>query len=389
MSAQTVVHGMDGSLEASDWPGLTLEELEPVLASYPAAGRPRRILTVSPRPFSAASIVETSLRQVFVKRHHGALRTLDGLREEHRFLAHLRAHGASVPRVYATASEDSAVALDGWTYEVHSVPAGVDLYREAISWTPFYTARHAHAAGRMLAQLHLAAEGFEAPARAVQPLVSSLTIFTDADPEAALQHYLNERAPLREHARLCERAQHALAMLAPFHAELQPWLAHLKPLWTHNDLHPSNLLWSDASADAHAVTALDFGLADRTFAVWDLAQAIERSLIDWLAIVAPDAPLSAASVQWDQLAALLAGYESVRPLSHAEAHALAPSVALCHYEFALTEADYFLGVVGSEAKAVYAYDSYLVGHARWFCQAGAPLLQALRARTIGNRSAPR
>ena len=71
-------------------------------------------------------------------------------------------------------------------------------------------------------------------------------------------------------------------------------------------------------------------------------------------------------VHLDHLHALLDGYESVRPLSAEEAAALAPMTALCHAEFALSEADYFLGVLHSEEKARMAYDGWLVGHARWF-----------------------
>ena len=44
--------------------------------------------------------------------------------------------------------------------------------------------------------------------------------------------------------------------------------------------------------------------------------------------------------------------------------------ALCHAEFALTEADYFLGVLCSEDKAQIAAIDYLAGHARWFRGAG-------------------
>jgi hypothetical protein len=55
--------------------------------------------------------------------------------------------------------------------------------------------------------------------------------------------------------------------------------------------------------------------------------------------------------------------------------------ALCHAEFALSEADYFLGALHSEEKAVMAYDGWLVGHARWFhSAAGQKLLDALRRR---------
>jgi len=53
--------------------------------------------------------------------------------------------------------------------------------------------------------------------------------------------------------------------------------------------------------------------------------------------------------------------------------------ALCHAEFALSEADYFLGVLHSPTKAAMAHDGWLVGHARWFrSTAGARLLDFLR-----------
>jgi Ser/Thr protein kinase RdoA (MazF antagonist) len=79
------------------------------------------------------------------------------------------------------------------------------------------------------------------------------------------------------------------------------------------------------------------------------------------------------------LRALLDGYESVRRLSDEEAAALAPMTALCHAEFALSEADYFLGVLHSQQKARMAHDGWLVGHARWFrSSGGAKLLGALR-----------
>ena len=53
--------------------------------------------------------------------------------------------------------------------------------------------------------------------------------------------------------------------------------------------------------------------------------------------------------------------------------------ALCHAEFALSEADYFLGVLHSEPRALIALNDYLVRHARWFhSEAGSALLAAIR-----------
>jgi hypothetical protein len=68
-------------------------------------------------------------------------------------------------------------------------------------------------------------------------------------------------------------------------------------------------------------------------------------------------------------------------------------LAVCHAEFALSETDYFLNVLRSEAKAWYACEGYLVLHARWFRGAGGRLLEALRTwaatrhRTMQRREA--
>jgi Ser/Thr protein kinase RdoA (MazF antagonist) len=372
---------MDGSLVAPDWPPLTLDELRPLFAQFPALGEPVRILTVSPRPFSAAGVVETSAGRVFVKRQSLEVRDREGLCEEHRFMTYLREHGAPVPRVMVSEAGESAIERGAWIYEIHETPAGVDLYEEAISWTPFQSAAHAYSAGRLLAQLHLAAQGFAAPLRKPQPLVASFTIFAAVDPAAELASYLAVRPALANHQAVRDCAARALEILAPFHAWLLPLLPTLAPLWTHNDLHASNLFWSDAGSEARATTAIDFGLADRTNAVHDIAHAIERNIVEWLVLVNDPAHPDDVPVHLDHLEALLDGYESLRPLSAEEAEALLPMAALCHVEFALTEADYFLGALHSEEKAKLAYDDYLVGHALWqHSVAGRGLLAALSRR---------
>ena len=391
METTTVkAHGLDGSLTEPDWPPLTLAELRTLFLRFSQLGEPVEIAFVSPRPLSAAGMVRTRQGMVFVKRHARSVRDAAGLREEHRFMAHLRAKGAQVPRVLADGAGETAVELCDWTYEVHEPAAGVDLYRDAISWTPFFCAAHARQAGETLANLHRAAEGFAAPRREVQPLVASFTIFAVQNPGAQLEKYLQARPLLAEHASVRKCAVEALDLLEPFHAELRPLLADLPALWTHNDLHPSNLLWSGPGEDARAAAAIDFGLADRTNAVHDLASAIERSMVGWLELVAhPDRPEDLA-VHLDHMAALLDGYTSVRRLSEAEAAALAPMTALCHAEFALSEADYFLGALHAEERARMAYDGWLVGHARWFHgAAGTRLLDAIRQweRSRAHRSA--
>jgi Ser/Thr protein kinase RdoA (MazF antagonist) len=123
---------------------------------------------------------------------------------------------------------------------------------------------------------------------------------------------------------------------------------------------------------------IDFGLADRTNAVHDLAHAIERNIVEWLELRAGFEDAEDVPVHIEALHALLDGYESVRPLVAQEAAALAPVTALCHAEFALTEADYYLGVLRSEKNARACVEDYLVGHARWFRSAGGIMLDAIR-----------
>ena len=386
MTGMPKTHGMDGTLVAPDWPALTLTEVRRLIERFPGLDGPVEILTESPRPFSAAGLVKTAAGPVFVKRHARAVRDCDGLAEEHRFMAYLRQHGAAVPRVFADAGGATAIEEGDWTYEAHAAAPGVDLYGDALSWTPFRSTRHACAAGEALARMHIASEGFNAPRRKTQPLVASFTIFAAVDPSAAMDEYLGERPSLAGHAKVRACADEALELLAPFHARLAPLLPALTPLWTHNDLHASNLLWCDAGLlrsnagsqsdfDARATAIIDFGLADRTNAVHDLAHAIERNIVEWLVLAAsPDEP-DAVPVHRDHLEALLAGYESARPLTAAERAALVPMTALCHAEFALSEADYFAGILKSEEKAAMAYEGWLVGHARWFhSRAGQRLL---------------
>jgi Ser/Thr protein kinase RdoA (MazF antagonist) len=379
MSMTAKAHGLDGTLVEPDWPPLTLDEVRTLLAEFPGCNEPMRILSVSPRPLSAASVVESANRRVFIKRQHRAVRDREGLLEEHRFMRHLWAHGAPAPRVLENSSGETAIESAPWIYEVHEVPEGVDLYEDALSWTPFFSAGHARSAGEMLARLHLASRGFGAPRRKVQPLVASFTIFAAEDAGAAMKHYLAARPALATDAATREGCREALKLLAPFHEELRPLMPALEPLWTHNDLHGSNLLWSDASDEARAVAVIDFGLADRTNAVHDLAQAIERSIVEWLALHEGQEDTDDVPVHIDHLEALLDGYESVRPLSGEEAAALTPMTALCHAEFALTEADYFLGALHSKENARVCSEGYLVGHARWFRGAGGrKLLDAIR-----------
>ena len=353
-----LAHGLGTDPVEPDWPPLTDTEVTDIVG-------PARVVWRSPRPLSAAAVVERSNRRLFVKRHHVSVRTAEGLAEEHAFLRHLRLHGAPVVEVLDAATRGE------WTYEVHSAGVGTDLYRDALSWSPFRSPAHARAAGEALARLHLAAEGFDSPRRQVQPLVASFTVFASADPQAELERYVEERPQLAKGLADFPWREDTRRALLPLHEELAPHLRNLTPLWTHNDWHASNLLWKE---DGSVATALDFGMSDRTTAVHDLATAIERNTVQWLQ---PGFPVREA----DALA-LLDGYQSVRPLSLAESKALPALLPLVHAEFALSELGYFHGVTRSTENTRLAYE-YYVGHAEWFAgESGRRLLDLLQRRVV-------
>jgi len=369
-----LAHGLAGDHTPPDWPPLAIGEVATLLHGYPALGAPIRIDWHSPRPLSAACLVETEYATVFVKRHHRSVRSAATLADEHRFIAHLRDRGMPIPAVLRNAREQTAVAIGDWVYEVHERAAGIDLYREAISWEPLPNLEHARTAGRMLAALHDAAADYRAPQRDTHILVARSELIAVPDPVAALRAQLPQRAGLADYLRERDWPHDFAELLAPWHAAAQPRLAQQTRLWTHGDWHVSNLCWSDGGNDARISAVLDFGLAAANFALFDLATAIERNAIAWLAL---DTSLDAAHP--DIARALIEGYRRQRPLDAADLHLLADLLPLVHVDFALSEVEYYHAITHSRANADVAYDTFLRGHAAWFhTPAGQAMLQAIR-----------
>lgn len=365
------MHGMGTALEAPTWPAITPKEADAILRRYPEAGRLAALRWHSPRPFSAAAILVADGGELLLKRHHRRLRTPEALAEEHAFMAHLQAAGLPVPEVLAAKDGTRTVADGEWTYEVHRCSPGEDLYRERQSWTPFLTDDHAYEAGAALARLHRAAAGFDAPARGAHPLVGSFTILPARDPLVAADAYVAQRPGLAGFLSGKAWREELGRLFVEQAAGLAERLAECPALWTHNDWHPSNLLWT---AQGRVSTIFDFGLATRTCALHDIATAIERSAIPWLDLAQDGGMHGNATAAL----AILSGYRSVLPLSGAEIATIVRLLPLVHVEFALSEIDYFAGVLSDHEQAQMAWQGYLIDHARWFLTApGQAFLQQL------------
>jgi Ser/Thr protein kinase RdoA (MazF antagonist) len=368
------VHGLAADDVHPDWPPLTDAELAALLRRYPALSAPDHVSWHSPRPLSAAAVVRTADATVFVKRHHQTVRSPATLAEEHAYVAWLRASGIPVPALFTDIDGHTAVGMGEWTYEVHAAADGIDLYRDTPSWTPLADPAHAHTAGAMLARLHRASDIYAADQRSTHLLVARSELIEAADPLEALAAQLPERPALAAYLARRDWRDEIGATLAPFHADLHARLATQPHRWTHGDWHVSNLCWSGAGPHASITAVLDFGLAARTFPLFDLATAIERNAIAWLTLDLPDA------AHPETARALIAGYRSQRPLDAADLHLLADLLPLVHVDFALSEVEYFSGVTRCPANADVAYHTFLRGHAAWFGTApGQALLDAIRS----------
>jgi Ser/Thr protein kinase RdoA (MazF antagonist) len=383
--ADEQVFGMgDDPLADPTWPALTDDEIARAVAATWGGPALAAIEWRGARPLSSTVGVRLDGGERFVvKRMPVRLRDEVALREEHRFMAHLRDRGVPVPEVRATVGDlatsspdsdcgddsdrdhdrtlgcglaategrrrdsDGARAAAGeFVYEVHRVGMGEDRYRADFSWSPYRDSDDAASAGTMLGRLHTAAADFDAPARPARPLLASM----HGDVVSAFERHIAQRPSVAGF--LSERDWRAEV------PEFRVDFSGVAPLWTHGDWHGTNLLWDD-----HEVTSvIDFGLADRTTAVFDLATAIERTAIDWISL-RDGGP---ANVRADQITALIQGYQSARPLSAAEQNLLPNLLPLVHIGYELSEIDYFLTIAHDPRNAEIAYQDWLLGHLRWY-----------------------
>jgi Ser/Thr protein kinase RdoA (MazF antagonist) len=374
-----LVHGLGKDLVPPDWEPIVDGEARAILRQFAVEGtQGATVVAQSPRPQSAGALVEIGGERYFLKRHGVGVRSASQLDVEHAFSQHLRAGGVPVPTVVATKSGSTTLTVDGFTYELFEEISGVDAYRDAPSWSPYRTAAHARAAGRALAAVHVAAASFPAPPRPQGVLLGTIDIIGADDPSAAFGDLVASRPALRDALRTRSADETFAAHLAQPARRAARAMSGLRRRWGHGDWHPSNLGWSSDDGDAVVTAVFDFGLANATTAVFDLAVGIERAGIDWLDLGGGGVISDLGSID-----ALLEGYEKVRPLSATELAALPVVLPVVHLEYALSEIEYYSAVVGSNANVDLAYSGYLIGHAQWFTTpAGIELTDHLERRAL-------
>lgn len=376
-------HGMGESLEPKDWQDISAADLAQLQQRYPQLQGQAAVLWRSPRPFSSAMLIQVNQAAYFIKRSHRSFRTAADLKQEHQLIQHLADQQLPLPKIICSKDGATAVELDDWSYEVHEKAPGLDLYADHLSWKPFFCAGHAAQAGQMLAALHKAAENYPAAqGRSAQQLISNQDLLLSHDIAQAIRQRIQNSPALSAYFADQELDQAWLSQLAHVHEKVKTAMQRAPKIWTHNDLHASNLLWSENSDQAEISTVIDFGLTDRNSAIYDLAVTVERNFIDWLALnQTQDIHIDEAGLQ----AFIQAYVKHAHPLE--ELAILPELIKIVHTDFAVSELEYFAGITRNFKHADAAYHDWLIAHTDWFfkpqgqqfCQKLALLIQQAAA----------
>ena len=365
-------HGMGSDWENKDWVHITVPELHHLQPYYPCLQGSVQILWCSPHPFSSAVLVEvmqalastgqTNLHSYFIKRSHRSFRRAQDILQEHAVLQHLASKNIPVATLISSNCGQTTLEVGDWTYEVYEKAAGFDLYVDQQSWTPFFYTEHAAKVGSLLAKLHIAVQDFpELHGRSTRYLVSNQQLLESESIVTAIQQRIDNSPELSRYFADKNLDAVFLERIFQTHRKIKHVLQQATKIWTHNDLHASNLFWSTQSADANITAVIDFGLSDRNSALYDLAITIERNFIDWLALE----HTSQINVDEAGLSAFLQAYcAEIHPQQ--DFSILPELLKIVHLDFAFSELEYFVGITQNLKHADAAYYDWIVGHVNWF-----------------------
>jgi Ser/Thr protein kinase RdoA (MazF antagonist) len=303
---------------------------------------------------------------VYLKRQPPMGRDLAQVQWQHALTNHLADRGVPAARAL------DLVELAGLWYEVHEPASGEDVYAGADSWDPFASDAHVAAAGRMLAWLHAAGADFpdRTPQRQAGFVVQLGAV--EREPADALSRIARRRPAVAEY--LDGRGWEAAveAAYAPVFDRLRPLLDALPERPLHGDWQTNNLFFS--GADLAGI--IDFHQADHAPRALDLAVAVERNCFFWNRISAGDD----SALDLRAAERLVQSYEAETPLTPPERAAFADVLAACQFEYGISFLDYYWGVERDREKADWAWETFVLGHARWWgSAAGRAAADEIRA----------
>jgi Ser/Thr protein kinase RdoA (MazF antagonist) len=347
------------------WDPISDAEVEAVLGEGAVAvARHRRWLF-------AVARCRTHRGDVYLKRQPPMGRRLHQVAWQHALVNHLADRDVPAARSVGLVEEG------GHWYEVHEPAAGEDIYAGADSWDPFSSEAHAAAAGAALARLHVAGADF--PDRRAQPQAGFVVqLGTVARPPVdAVRGLAAARPAVGEYLAGREWEDDVTGAYTAVFDRLRPVLPRLPEAPLHGDWQTNNLFFTGDEVAG----VIDFHQADYAPRILDLAVAVERNCFFWNRISAGDD----TAFDLGHAAALVRAYDAVAPLAAAERAAFADVLQACQFEYGISFLDYYWGVEGDREKADWAWDTFVLGHARWWESAAGRDAHAAVARIAGAR----
>jgi Ser/Thr protein kinase RdoA (MazF antagonist) len=337
-------------------PEIQAEALARVVDAYPHLGTFGAIARNGLSINTAACLFTTDRGTYFAKRDDPAVWDVEALAAEHGIIRRLVAAGYPTPRLYENVSGETITWLDRQPYALFDRARGEDRYGDAPVFAPYGSPAEAEAAGAMLARFHAVFAGEPLPApKPIRGLTVRFQLLSAPSVAEGMAGLLEEAPVLKdflrdrpELPRLLERLEHQRLGLAP-------WLGELPRGVIHGDFIKRNLFWEGD----RVVDVLDFDLWNVGYMAHDLALALLPTGFDWPALLA-----GGDSVNGRDMAAMLAGYETVRPLTHAERQALPWLMESGRFEFYLSAVVTAIG--RGQVDQAEAFWRLLVGVYDWF-----------------------
>jgi Ser/Thr protein kinase RdoA (MazF antagonist) len=332
-------------------------------------GRPVEIVSQHLRWLFAVAHCRWDTGEAIIKRQPSMGRRLDQITWQHRLANHLADHG--VPAVRA---RDLIAENELW-YEVFDVARGDDAYAGVDTWEPFTRDAHVASAGRMLARLHQAGEGFEP--RQPQPQTGFVVQMglVHLPPAKAVEVLCAARPAVADYLEDRDFAPAVTAAYGEIFDRLRPLADRLPERPLHGDWQTNNLFFHGDGISS----IIDFHQADYAPRVLDLAVAVERNCFFWNRISEGED----TALDLRHAGILIEAYHGVGGLTLEELQAFPDVLAACQFEYGISFLDYYWGIESDHDKADWAWETFVLGHANWWRSAAGRAARATIEQIVG------
>lgn len=317
-------------------PTIQAANLARVLLQYPELGELQRITRNGLSRNHAACLFETSRGAYFAKGYDLRWSDRHALLGEHAIIRHLNAAHYPTPRLHRNAAGETLTWVDEAPYALFDVAKGEDRYGNAPVFAPFTTVTEAHSAGEHLAKLHLALEGLKGlTPRPFAGLTAQYRLIMAPSVREGMKGLFESAKPLEAFVAGRPEFQWLLDRMEGYRARVIPHWGECRRGPIHGDFIKRNLLWEGDQV----ASVLDFDCWNEGAWVYDLALALLPCGFNW-----PELLAGRGAVNEQDLAAFLAGYQSVNPLKEAERAILPDVMESARFEF------YLSAIAGSLAR---------------------------------------